>query len=195
MVEPTAGLCAVVVVSRLPPMQVHTRRRYLPAVRARRAVRPPPPRRPPGSSTRPADESSTSVRTWQPRHVKYSAMRASPPSAPTAGSPSSPQRRNWLAVSALSYQLVTVTNCAAAVALCLATARDGCRSTNLRRPNNGRERNSSFHSRPAQRRSMLRWRMLATNIAQPISRPCDGSTTPLRAGEEQSGAAVSGTPA
>lgn len=50
----------------------------------------------PGSSTRPADESSTSVRTWQPRHVKYSAMRASPPSAPTTGSPSSRQRRNWL---------------------------------------------------------------------------------------------------
>ena len=99
------------------------------------------------------------------------------------------------AMSALSYQLVTVTNCAAAVALCVATARDGCRSTNLRRPNNGRERNSSFHSRPAQRRSMLRWRMLATNVAQPVSRPCDGSTTPLRAGEEQSGAAVSGTPA
>lgn len=99
------------------------------------------------------------------------------------------------AMSALSYQLVTVTNCAAAVALCVATARDGCRSTNLRRPNNGRERNSSFHSWPAQRRSMLRWRMLATNVAQPISRPCDGSTTPLRAGEEQSGAAVSGTPA
>ena len=99
------------------------------------------------------------------------------------------------AMSALSYQLVTVTNCAAAVALCVATARDGCRSTNLRRPNNGRERNRSFHSRPAQRRSMLRWRMLATNVAQPISRPSDGSTTPLRAGEEQSGAAVSGTPA
>jgi hypothetical protein len=78
------------------------------------------------------------------------------------------------AMSALSYQLVTVTNCAAAVALCVATARDGCRSTNLRRPNNGRERNRSFHSRPAQRRSMLRWRMLATNVAQPISRPCDG---------------------
>jgi hypothetical protein len=149
----------------------------------------------PRSSTRPADESSTSVRTWQPRHVKYSAMRASPPSAPTTGSPSSPQRRNWLAMSALSYQLVTVTNCAAAVALCVATARDGCRSTNLRRPNNGRERNSSFHSRSAQRRSILRWRMLATNVAQPISRPCDGSTTPLRAGEEQSGAAVSGPPA
>ena len=50
----------------------------------------------PRSSTRPADESSTSVRTWQPRHVKYSAMRASPPSAPTTGSSSSPQRRNWL---------------------------------------------------------------------------------------------------
>ena len=99
------------------------------------------------------------------------------------------------AMSALSYQLVTVTNCAAAVALCAATARDGCRSTNLRRPNNGRERNRSFHSRPAQRRSILRWRMLATNVAQPVSRPCDGSTTPLRAGEEQSGAAVSGTPA
>jgi hypothetical protein len=99
------------------------------------------------------------------------------------------------AMSALSYQLVTVTNCAAAVALCVATARDGCRSTNLRRPNNGRERNRSFHSRPAQRRSILRWRMLATNVAQPVSRPCDGSTTPLRAGEEQSGAAVSGTPA
>ena len=99
------------------------------------------------------------------------------------------------AMSALSYQLVTVTNCAAAVALCVATARDGCRSTNLRRPNNGRERNRSFHSRPAQRLSMLRWRMLATNVAQPISRPSDGSTTPLRAGEEQSGAAVSGTPA
>jgi hypothetical protein len=82
------------------------------------------------------------------------------------------------AMSALSYQLVTVTNCAAAVALCIATARDGCRSTNLRRPNNGPERNSSFHSRPAQRRSILRWRMLATNVAQPISRPCDGSTTP-----------------
>jgi hypothetical protein len=98
-------------------------------------------------------------------------------------------------MSALSYQLVTVTNCAAAVALCVATARDGCRSTNLRRPNRGRERNRSFHSRPAQRRSMLRWRMLATNVAQPISRPCSGSTTPLRAGEEQSGAAVSRTPA
>jgi hypothetical protein len=82
------------------------------------------------------------------------------------------------AMSALSYQLVTVTNCAAAVALCIATARDGCRSTNLRRPNNGPERNRSFHSRPAQRRSILRWRMLATNVAQPISRPCDGSTTP-----------------
>ena len=87
----------------------------------------------------------------------------------------------------LSYQLVTATNCAAAVANCVATARDGCRSTNLRRPNNGRERNRSFHSRPAQRRSILRWRMVATNVAQPISRPCDGSTTPLRAGEEQSG--------
>jgi hypothetical protein len=37
--------------------------------------------------------------------------------------------------------------------------------------------------------------MLATNIAQPINRPSDGSTTPLRAGEEQNGAAVSGTPA
>ena len=99
------------------------------------------------------------------------------------------------AMSALSYQLVTVTNCAAAVALCVATARDGCHSTNLRRPNNGRKRNSSFPSRPAQRRSILRWRMLATNIAQPINRPSDGSTTPLRAGEEQNGAAVSGTPA
>ena len=47
VVEPTAGLCAVVVVSRLPPRQVHTRRRYLPAVRARRAVRPHHPADPP----------------------------------------------------------------------------------------------------------------------------------------------------
>ena len=67
----------------------------------------------------------------------------------------------------------------------------GCASVGDR----GRERIRSFHSRPAQRRSVLRWRMLATNVAQSISRPCDGSTTPLRAGEEQSGAVLSGTPA
>ena len=96
VVEPTAGLCAGVVVSRLPPRQLPTRRRHLPAVRGPprglTTTTPPTPR----SSTRPADESSTSVRTWQPRHVRYAAMRASPPSAPTTGSPSSPQRRNWL---------------------------------------------------------------------------------------------------
>lgn len=49
----------------------------------------------PRSLTRRADESFTSVRTWQLRHAKYSATRASPRSALITGLPSSPPPPPW----------------------------------------------------------------------------------------------------